>query len=75
MTCTQPVALPPSPLSGQQLRVVELLADGRSDEDIAAEMRIGVRTVRRHMDEAKFKLLAANRVHLVAQAIRHGVVT
>jgi DNA-binding NarL/FixJ family response regulator len=71
----QTITLPTSPLSGQQLRVVELLADGLSDEAIAAEMRIGVRTVRRHMDEAKSKMLAVNRVQLAVQAIRHNVIT
>lgn len=69
------ITLPTSPLSGQQLRVVELLADGLSDDAIAARMGIGVRTVRQHIIEARCKLLAANRVQLAVQAVRHGVIT
>lgn len=72
---TQTITLPTSPLSDQQIAVVRLLADGFTNEEISERLYIGVRTVHTYAEQARMKLLARNRVHLVAQAIRHGVIT
>lgn len=69
------ISLPTSPLSRRQVDVVQLVADGLTDAKIAAELGVGVRTVRTHINEARAKLLASGRVHLAVQAIRHGVIT
>lgn len=49
-------------------------AEGKTVADIAALMRISAETVKAHLDSARFKLGALNRVHAVAKAIRHGII-
>ncbi len=58
-------------------REVEALAwtsEGKSVADIAVLMRISAETVKAHLDSARYKLGALNRVHAVAKAIRHGII-
>ncbi len=50
-------------------------AEGKSIADIATLMRISSETVKAHLDSARFKLGALNRVHAVAKAIRHGIIS
>jgi DNA-binding CsgD family transcriptional regulator len=49
-------------------------AEGKSVADIAILMRISAETVKAHLDSARYKLGALNRVHAVAKAIRHGII-
>lgn len=49
-------------------------AEGKTVADIAALMHISAETVKAHLDSARFKLGALNRVHAVAKAIRSGIV-
>jgi DNA-binding CsgD family transcriptional regulator len=58
-------------------REAEALAwtsEGKSVADIAVLMRISSETVKAHLDSARYKLGALNRVHAVAKAIRHGII-
>jgi DNA-binding CsgD family transcriptional regulator len=58
-------------------RETEALAwtgEGKSVADIATLMSISTETVKAHLDSARFKLGALNRVHAVAKAIRHGII-
>ena len=50
-------------------------AEGKSVADIAVLMRISGETVKAHLDSARFKLGALNRVHAVTKAIRHGIIS
>jgi non-specific serine/threonine protein kinase len=45
----------------RQLQVVELIAEGRSNREIAAELGISPRTVRAHCDVLRAKLTARRR--------------
>jgi DNA-binding CsgD family transcriptional regulator len=58
-------------------RETEALAwtsEGKSLSDIGTLMGISAETVKAHLDSARFKLGALNRVHAVAKAIRHGLI-
>ena len=52
-------------LARQQGRVVRLIMAGRRDKQIAAEMGIGVTTVRTHLRHLYWRLGVADRVELV----------
>jgi LuxR family quorum-sensing system transcriptional regulator SinR len=49
-------------------------AEGKTVFDIAALMKISPETVKAHLDSARHKLGALNRVHAVTKAIRAGLV-
>jgi DNA-binding CsgD family transcriptional regulator len=59
-------------------RETEALAwtsEGKSIADIAVLMQISAETVKAHLDSARHKLGALNRVHAVSKAIRHGIIS
>ena len=56
------------PLSARELQVLQLLADGRSNQGIAAELVISLDTVKRHVSHVLDKLQAANRTQAVSRA-------
>jgi LuxR family transcriptional regulator, maltose regulon positive regulatory protein len=56
------------PLSARELEVLRLLADGRSNQAIAAELVISLDTVKRHVSHVLGKLQAANRTQAVSRA-------
>jgi LuxR family maltose regulon positive regulatory protein len=56
------------PLSARELEVLGLLADGKSNQAIAAELVISLDTVKRHVSHVLGKLQAANRTQAVARA-------
>jgi LuxR family maltose regulon positive regulatory protein len=79
-----PVLAPPSrggaapgglvlPLSGRELEVLQLLADGRSNRAIAEELVVTVDTVKRHVSHLLDKLGAANRTQAVTRARQLGL--
>jgi LuxR family maltose regulon positive regulatory protein len=53
--------LPPLPLTNQEQRVLRLLADGKSNQDIAQEMIVSVNTVKYHVKHLYEKLGVSNR--------------
>jgi LuxR family transcriptional regulator, maltose regulon positive regulatory protein len=56
------------PLTARELQVLRLLADGRSNPAIAAELVISLDTVKRHVSHVLDKLQAANRTQAVSRA-------
>jgi DNA-binding NarL/FixJ family response regulator len=56
----------PSHLTERQSRIVELIACGWSDGEIALELGIDATTVREHVSGAKRRLGARSRPHAVA---------
>jgi LuxR family maltose regulon positive regulatory protein len=56
------------PLSERELEVLELLATGMSNQQIAAELVVSVDTVKKHVSHILAKLDAATRTRAVARA-------
>jgi non-specific serine/threonine protein kinase len=61
-------------LSPRELEVIALVADGRSDGEIAAELFISKKTASAHVAHIKNKLGVENRVEIAVAAIRAGLV-
>ncbi|GAA2686394.1 MULTISPECIES: response regulator transcription factor [Actinosynnema] len=63
------------PLTERELEVVRLVALGRTNDEVAGELHLGVATVKTHLGNAQRKLVARNRVEVAAWAWRTGVVS
>jgi predicted ATPase/DNA-binding CsgD family transcriptional regulator len=61
-------------LSPRELEVIALVADGRSDGEIAAELFISKKTASAHVAHIKDKLGVESRVEIAVAAIRLGLV-
>jgi DNA-binding NarL/FixJ family response regulator len=61
-------------LSERELEVLELLARGKANADIARELYLSPYTVRNHISSILSKLQIANRTEATAYAIRSGLV-
>jgi LuxR family maltose regulon positive regulatory protein len=61
------------PLTGRELEVLRLVAQGRSNRQIAGELYLAVGTVKAHVHAISGKLGAANRVEAVARARELGI--
>jgi DNA-binding NarL/FixJ family response regulator len=74
----KPVAvrpLPPrEPLTGREMDVVRLVARGRTNQEVAAELFVSLSTVKTHLGSIFEKLGARNRVEIAAWAWESGVV-
>ena len=68
-----PAPQPVSDLSVRELDVLELVATGRTDAEIAGHLSISPRTVGAHVSNMLNKTSASNRVELVIWAIANGV--
>ncbi|MBB1245257.1 response regulator transcription factor [Streptomyces durbertensis] len=62
----------PAPLSERELEVVRLVAQGRTNQEIAAELHISLSTVKTHLTSVQLKLEVRNRVEIAAWAWRTG---
>ena len=62
-----------SQLSPREREILELLAIGRSDAQISADLFITRATVRSHLHHLMAKLAVADRAQAVALAYRHGL--
>jgi DNA-binding CsgD family transcriptional regulator len=60
-------------LSDRELEIVQLIADGRGNTDIAAELSISLETVKTHIRRLLGKLRARGRAHAVAIAWRENL--
>jgi DNA-binding NarL/FixJ family response regulator len=65
---------PASPLSRREHEVLALAAAGRTNKQIAAELKLSGRTVDRHMSNILSKLAAPSRAAATAYAYEHGLV-
>lgn len=70
----QPEPSRSGPLSGREREILQLLAENKSNKDIAKALGISVRTVETHRRSVMQKLDANSIVELVHYAIRNGIV-
>ncbi|MGW0758300.1 response regulator [Streptomyces sp. NPDC002814] len=64
----------PEPLTDRELDVVRLVALGRTNAEIAAELYVSLSTVKTHLSSIQLKLNARNRVEIAAWAWQSGQV-
>ncbi|GEC02924.1 DNA-binding response regulator [Streptomyces spinoverrucosus] len=62
----------PEPLTERELDVVRLVALGRTNAEIAAELYVSLSTVKTHLSSVQLKLAARNRVEIAAWAWQNG---
>jgi LuxR family transcriptional regulator of spore coat protein len=60
-------------LTPRELEVLELAANGYSAKEVASLIGIAPRTVEQHVENVRLKMNARNRVHMVTQAVLHGL--
>ncbi len=63
----------PEPLTQRELEVTRLVARGRTNEELAAELYVSLSTVKTHLGNVQRKLAARNRVEIAAWAWEHGL--
>ncbi|GIE89895.1 response regulator transcription factor [Actinoplanes regularis] len=63
----------PDGLTAREAEVIELIARGLTNAEIAAELFIGETTVKTHINNAFLKIGAKNRVDAVRYAYQHGI--
>ncbi|SNX88432.1 LuxR family two component transcriptional regulator [Streptomyces sp. TLI_55] len=68
-------ATPDLPLTPRELDVVRLLARGRTNEELAAELHVTLSTVKTHLGNVQRKLATRNRVEIAAWAWENGICT
>ncbi|GGS91866.1 DNA-binding response regulator [Planobispora rosea] len=66
---------PVDPLTERELDVVRLVARGRTNQEVAAELFVSLSTVKTHLGSVQAKLGARNRVEIAAWAWESGVVS
>lgn len=64
----------PEPLSTRELQVLNLLAEGKSDREVAEELNIAESTAKNHVSSILGKLGVNNRAAAVALGIRRNLV-
>ena len=69
----QPAARGPGTLSAREQQLVALVARGRTDAQIAAELFISIRTVRSHLDRIRDKTGCRRRADLTCLALSTGL--
>ncbi len=73
----QAVPASPSPstqLSARELDVLKLVAEGKDNAEIAAELFISPKTVKNHISNILMKLQIENRIQAAVYAVRRGIV-
>jgi DNA-binding CsgD family transcriptional regulator len=60
-------------LTAREREVLRLAANGYTSKEIAQLITIAHRTVERHIENARLKLGARNRAHLISKALKVGL--
>jgi DNA-binding NarL/FixJ family response regulator len=61
-------------LTDREKQVLKLVAEGRSNKEVAACLGVSVKTAMSHREHVMVKLRAHNRTDLIRFALRHGVI-
>jgi DNA-binding NarL/FixJ family response regulator len=61
-------------LSEREIEVLKLIANGRDNADIAAQLHISPKTVKNHISNILMKLQIENRIQAAVYAVRSGLV-
>ena len=61
-------------LTTRERQVVQLLAEGKGNKDVAVAMRVSVKTVEAHRSNINRKLSIRSTSDLVRYAVRNGIV-
>lgn len=64
----------PDHVSARELELLQLIADGRGNRQIARELFLSEETVKTHVQRVLRKLQAESRAHAVAIALRNGLI-
>ena len=64
-----------TPLTPREREIMQWVASGKTDDEIADILSISTTTVTTHVEHAKQKLDAFRRTYAVVQAIRYGEIT
>ena len=70
---SHPVPAYPDGLTEREVEVLSLIAQGRSNPEIAAELSISLNTVTRHLNHIFAKIGTNNRTEAAVYAIQHGL--
>jgi DNA-binding CsgD family transcriptional regulator len=70
----QPAAPDPGTLSARERELVTLVAQGRTNAQIAAELYISIRTVSSHLDRIRDKTGCRRRADLTRLALSVGLI-
>jgi LuxR family maltose regulon positive regulatory protein len=73
-TVAQPIGLV-EPLSDREIEVLQLVAEGRSNQEIAAQLYLSLRTIKFHTSNIYGKLGVKNRTEAVAKARDLGLLS
>jgi DNA-binding CsgD family transcriptional regulator len=77
-TAPGPPSAPAAPgtagLSARETGLVTLVAQGRTDADIASQLYISIRTVRSHLDRIRDKTGCRRRADLTRLALSEGLI-
>ncbi len=65
---------PRSPLTGRETEIVRLIAEGRSNAEIAEHVHVALGTVKAHVADVLSKLSASDRAHAAVIAYRRGYI-
>ena len=71
--CPRPGQAMPGNLSARERELVTLVAQGRTDAEIAAQLYISIRTVRSHLDRIRDKTGCRRRADLTRLALSTGL--
>ncbi|MBD0349003.1 MAG: response regulator transcription factor [Thermoleophilia bacterium] len=70
----EPAAGVQTDLSERELDVLKLIANGKDNAQIAAELHISPKTVKNHISNILMKLQIENRIQAAVYAVRRGIV-
>ncbi|GAB4486468.1 MAG: hypothetical protein Fur0016_13760 [Anaerolineales bacterium] len=65
---------PQAVLSGREREILQQIAEGKTNQQIADSLRISIRTVEKHRSNFRAKLGLASQADLVRFAIQQGIV-
>ncbi len=71
-TPSESISIPPPELTGREREVLEYIAGGATDKEIAVKLMLSLHTVKTHVRNILSKLHAVNRRHAADVALREG---